>query len=277
VAKRVVLISGAAGGIGRATVDRFLASGYEVRGIDLDPAVESRRGESYRGLRADVRVSDQVRSAIEELVGDLSLAHVVALAGGFLDEEKRLLDERMDDAVEAFRASVELNLTGQFILAFAALPRLREAAGDRSITLCSTLNALGGFGGPAYSAAKAGLIGMMHSLAAPLGVQGIRVNVVAPGIIRTPPVERQAKDYGEAKIFERVGRTIPLRRVGMPDDVATAIEAVAHRMTYVTDDVVRVDGGRLLAREPPRRFDRLRMRMRRRLRHPPGLGRRTGD
>jgi NAD(P)-dependent dehydrogenase (short-subunit alcohol dehydrogenase family) len=265
VSKGGVLITGAAGGIGMATVDRFLASGYEVAGIDLSPAVATLRPQGYRGKVADVTKPEQLVGAIEELLHDLELRHVVGLAGAVVTAEKNILERDAGAAAEAFAESISLNLTGQFSLVHAALPRLERADGDRSITLCSSVNALRGFGAPAYSGAKAGLIGMMHALAEPLGRLGIRINVVAPGTTRTPLLSAEAAEAGDPMALERRAQEIPLGRIGEPDDVGGAIESLADRLTFVSDEVIRVDGGQVLAPvgSPSRRTDRRRHRMRR--------------
>ena len=273
MSKGAVLISGAAGGIGTATVDRFLASGYQVAGIDLSPSVETLRSGSYRGGVVDVREPGQLVPALEELLSGVELKHVVSLAGAVVEEEKSLLAERDSvAATEGFAKSIALNLTSQFSLVHAALPLLERSEGDRSIALCSSINALRGFGNPAYSAAKAGLAGMMHALAAPLGRQGIRINVVAPGTTRTPLVDREMGRHGDPTRLERVARDIPLGRTGEPEDVAAVIESLADRMTFVTDEVVRIDGGQTLA--PPHGpangpVDRWRRAVRRRLHNRP--------
>jgi NAD(P)-dependent dehydrogenase (short-subunit alcohol dehydrogenase family) len=271
VGKGAVLISGAAGGIGGATVDRFLASGYEVVGIDLDPEVETLRPDGYRGKVADVTKPEQVAAAVDEAVGELELRHVVGLAGGLLPEETDVLRERDPVAAAAiFGASVSLNLSGQFSLVHASLPRLERARGDRSIVLCSSVNALRGYGAPAYSAAKAGLIGMMHALATPLGRLGIRVNVVAPGTTRTRRIEEEMVRADTPDRLDRQARETPLGRVAEPVDVAAVIESLADRLSHVTDEVIRVDGGHLPAPPPDRpRPDGWRRRVGRRLHNRP--------
>jgi NAD(P)-dependent dehydrogenase (short-subunit alcohol dehydrogenase family) len=265
VSKGAVLISGAAGGIGTATVDRFLASGYEVAGLDLSSAVETLRPGRYRGRVADVTKPDELAAALEDLLGDLELRHVVGLAGAALPQERDILLQPDPLAAEqAFSDTISLNLTGQFSLLHASMPRLERADGDRSIVLCSSVNALRGFGMPGYSAAKAGQIGMMHALATPLGRLGMRINVVAPGTTRTPLVEREIG--GDEQTWERWAEEIPLGRVAQPEDVAAAIESLADRLTLVTDEVIRVDGGQVLAQPAGRGPDRVK-RWRRRVRH----------
>jgi NAD(P)-dependent dehydrogenase (short-subunit alcohol dehydrogenase family) len=259
VSKGAVLISGAAGGIGTATVDRFLAMGYDVAGIDLAPSVETLRSGSYRGKVADVTEPAQLTAAVDELLENLELRHVVGLAGRVLPDEAGSNWPDVPAAVGGFSRSVSLNLTGQFALICAALPKLDAADGDRSITLCSSVNALRGYGAPAYSAAKAGLIGLTHALATPLGKRGIRINVVAPGTTDTPLIEEEMRRGNDPSRLDRAAREIPLGRVAVPGDVAAAIESLADRMTYVTDEVIKVDGGRLLAdpvAAPPSRLKR---------------------
>jgi meso-butanediol dehydrogenase/(S,S)-butanediol dehydrogenase/diacetyl reductase len=271
VGKGAVLISGAAGAIGSATVDRFLASGYEVVGIDLDPEVETLRADRYRGKVADVTKPEQLATAVEEAAGDFELRHLVGLAGGLLPAETDVLRERDPAAAAAtFGASLSLNLSGQFSLVHASLPRLERAQGDRSIVLCSSVNALRGYGAPAYSAAKAGLIGMMHALATPLGRLGIRVNVVAPGTTRTRRFEEDMIRAGAPDGIDKQAQETPLGRVAEPVDVAAVIESLADRLPHVTDEVIRVDGGHLLARPPDgRRPDGWRRRVGRRLHNRP--------
>jgi NAD(P)-dependent dehydrogenase (short-subunit alcohol dehydrogenase family) len=267
VSDRTVLISGAAGGIGAATVDRFIAAGYTVAGVDTSPSVEGLRPQRYRGKVADVTKPVELAAAVDELLAGLELRHVVGLAGRVLPVERDiLLQEDAGAAANGFASSVALNLTGQFSLIHAALPRLNEASGDRSIVICSSVNALRGYGAPAYSAAKAGLIGLMHALATPLGRLGVRINIVAPGTTRTPLVEREVADDSGA--LDRKARQIPLGRIAGPEDVAAVIESLADRLTYVTDEIVTIDGGHLLAQPdvpPPRRLARWRRRVRRRL------------
>jgi NAD(P)-dependent dehydrogenase (short-subunit alcohol dehydrogenase family) len=274
VSKGAVLISGAAGGIGTATVDRFLASGYEVAGIDISPAVEGLRPERYRGAVADVTEPGQLAAAVDRLLDGLELKHVVGLAGRVVPAEGNILSIRDPGAAtEAFDSSLSLNLSAQFTLIHATLEWLGHARGDRSITLCSSVNALRGYGVPAYSAAKAGLTGMMHALATPLGARGIRINVVAPGTTRTPLLESDLANASDPTAMDRKEQEVPLGRIGMPEDVAAVIESLADRMTYVTDEVIKVDGGHLLAqpldRGPLRIVERVRRGVGRRLRGRP--------
>src|SRR5262249_42082994 len=125
----------------------------------IDPAVESLRDGAYSGAIADVRDESGLGSACDRLLEGTSLRHVVGLAGGLVDEEPNLVEKPLDEGVRGFEASLALNLTGQYALIYSCFERLAAGHGDRSITLCSSVNALQSHGAPGYSAAKAGLIG----------------------------------------------------------------------------------------------------------------------
>lgn len=244
----MILVTGAAGAIGRATVRAFLAAGHGVVGLDRDPVVAELAGDGcYAGFAVDVRDERAVAETVAAARSRGPLHHLIGIAGGALPDEPPTQDDPVRLEPDTFRASLELNLTSQFVVLRAALPWLRESAGqDRSITFTSSWNGLTGAGMPAYSAAKAGLIGMMHALAAPLGAEGIRVNVVAPGTIRTPRTERiWAHDAGH---WERLEAGTALGRLGTPDDVARTYLALATQLTHVTGQVLVVDGGQMVKR-----------------------------
>lgn len=237
----VVLVTGSAGAIGTATVRRFLEAGYGVVGLDREEP-DGPEDPAYAAFRVDLLEGDALQAAIAEARGTGPLRHVVGIAGGALPEEPRTQDDPALLDPDAFRASIELNLVTQWRVLHAVTPWLREGAGaDRSVTFTSSFNALSGQGMPAYSAAKAGLIGMTRALTGPLGAEGIRVNVVAPGTIRTPRTERVWAHVPDH--FERLEATTALGRLGTPDDVARAYLALARDLTHVTGQVLVVDGG----------------------------------
>jgi NAD(P)-dependent dehydrogenase (short-subunit alcohol dehydrogenase family) len=244
----VTLVTGAAGAIGSATVRLFVEAGFHVVGLDRDPGVACVAPQRYTGLQVDLTDESALAAAIDAAEHTGDLAHVVGIAGGALPEEPRTQDDPAALEPELFRASIEANLTTQFLVMRAALPWLRRNSGvDRSITLTSSFNALTGCGMPAYSAAKAGLIGMMHALTGPLGAEGIRVNVVAPGTVRTPRTERI---WGHVPgHFERLEAATALGTLAMPEDVGRAFLALATMLTHVTGQVLVVDGGQMIKRE----------------------------
>jgi meso-butanediol dehydrogenase/(S,S)-butanediol dehydrogenase/diacetyl reductase len=248
---QVVLVTGAAGAIGGATVHAFLGAGFTVVGIDRDESVLSSGAapdaDRYTGLRVDLEDDDAVAVALAEAEDTGELIHVVGIAGGALDEEPPTASDPVLLDPKVFRASIEANLVSQFVLLRAALPWLRRStSANRSVALTSSWNALAGVGMPAYSAAKAGLIGMTRALTSPLGAEGIRVNVVAPGTIRTPRTERIWA--GAEGHFQRLEATSALGHLGTPDDVARTFVALAVDLVHVTGQVLVVDGGQTVKR-----------------------------
>ena len=238
---RTVVISGAAGAIGAATVDAFLERGLAVIGIDRRPG-RAASHDRYQHLLVDVGDEAALLEGLS-LVTDLApVAHVVGIAGGALPDEPTLRDDPGRIDMDLFRASVEANLTSQFCLVRTTLTLLAgEPDADRSISLISSFNASSAQGMPAYSAAKAGLVGMMHGLVEPLGRTGIRVNVVAPGTVRTPRTEALWADVPGH--FDRLVAGTALGRLATPSDVAAAFVALALDLRHVTGQVLTVDGG----------------------------------
>ena len=244
----VVLVTGAGGAIGGATAQAFLEQGFDVVGFDLD--LGSRvmpAGDRYLGLVVDVRDQTAVADAMARAADRGPLRHLIGVAGGALHEEPRTQDDPGALSPDVFRSSVEVNLISQFTVLHAAVGWLYDSGpGDRSVTFTSSFNALSGQGMPAYSAAKAGLVGMMHALTGPLGRAGIRVNVVAPGTIRTPRTERIWGD--DPDHFARLEATTAIGRLGRPEDVAATFVGLATTLTHVTGQVLVVDGGQMTKR-----------------------------
>jgi len=235
-----IVVTGAAGAIGSAVANAFLDRAYAVIGIDVQSVVDV-RPSTYRHVVADVRELDELRDVAASL-GDTPLRHVVGVAGGALPEE--VVAKDVDDLeLGVFRRSLDLNLVSQYATVRAFLPSLRAAPSgrDRSITAISSLNALLGMDMPAYSAAKAGLIGMVRVLARMLGPEAIRVNAVAPGTVRTARTEGIWRD--DPGHFERLEAQAPLGRLTTPAEVGRAVCSLALDLTAVTGQVLVVDSG----------------------------------
>src|SRR5688572_17515449 len=239
---RTVLITGAAGAIGTATTTAFLRRGLAVLGVDRQSAPQREASDRYVHVVAEL-TDLQGLGAIDEALSRMPpLAHLIGIAGGALPDEPATQHDLEAVRPELFRASLEANLTSQFLALQTAMPRLRAQQGEnRSITLTSSFNALSAQGMPAYSAAKAGLVGLMHGSVHPLGALGIRINVVAPGTVRTPRTERLwAADPGH---FTRLEAGTALGRLAVPEDVAAVFIALSLDFLHVTGQVLTVDGG----------------------------------
>jgi NAD(P)-dependent dehydrogenase (short-subunit alcohol dehydrogenase family) len=229
-----VLVTGAAGGIGTATVQAFLGAGFDVVGLDRQPAPGQ---PGYTHVVLDLLDDGAVRDAVAEAG---ALQHVVCIAGGALMPEKTT-DDPAELELEVWRASLDQNLTAAFITLQAALAGLRQLEGDRSISFVSSTDALLSCGLPAYAAAKAGLIGLVRALTGPLGAEGIRINAVAPGDI---PTERNVAEWGHIDgWYSRMREATALDRLVTADEVGAAFLAVATQLTSLTGQTIVVDGG----------------------------------
>lgn len=242
-ARSVAVVSGAAGAIGSAVVGRLVSRGVFVIASDRDPAGLDRLAERHPGWVEAVPGHLPESGALSHVAAAIdaagSLHHVAAIAGGASAGELGAAAADLD--LEAFRGSIEQNLSAVWALIHTCLPHLLSARGDRSITLCSSRNALAGHGIPAYSAAKAGLHGLMHPLAVELGPAGVRVNAVAPGQVATPfALEYHADQPGH---FDRIAQASCLGRLATEDDVAAAFAALALDLRAVSGQTILVDAG----------------------------------
>lgn len=244
---RTIIVSGAAGAIGTATVRRFLERDFTVLGVDLRGS--DNLGPAHHHVIADLSDADITRSAIDGALENLPPAvHSIGIAGGALPEEPATQNDIGAVDPSLFRASIDANLTTQFVFMQAVLRHMhRPLEGDRSITLTSSFNALSAHGMPAYSAAKAGIIGLMYGSLVPLGRIGIRINVVAPGTVRTPRTEHLWAPVPDH--FAKLEAAAALGRLAQPDDVARTFAALALEMPHVTGQVLVVDGGQIAAHE----------------------------
>ena len=229
-----VLITGACGGIGSATVHAFREAGYEVLGLDIEPAPER---DGFECRVADLTDPAAVRDALD---GAGPIRHVISIAGGALPAEKARPDIA-ELPLETFRASVELNLISAFVTLQAALPHMRALDGDRSIAFTTSTDAMVSYGLPAYAAAKAGLVGLVRSLVTPLGAEGVRINAVAPGDI---PTQRNLREWAHLPShYDEIAARTPLGRLVTAADIAATFLAIAHGVSSITGQVIVVDGG----------------------------------
>lgn len=231
-----VLVTGAAGAIGSATVRRFLDRGCDVTGLDVKAAaVDLSDDPSYTGLcgdAADAQVLERCAAGLGRL------DHLVCVAGGAHADE--VTDPRGMAGPAVWEATLRNNLTAPYLALLACLPLL-EASPDASVTFVSSVNATDHYGLAAYSAAKAGLLGLMAGVLGPMGAAGVRVNTVVPGTVPTPrTLDAWSVRTGH---FERMVDGVPLGRLGRPDDVAAAIAAFALDLRHAHGAQLVVDGG----------------------------------
>ncbi|MFE2427567.1 SDR family NAD(P)-dependent oxidoreductase [Streptomyces sp. NPDC059373] len=237
-----VLITGAGQGIGAATAHRFAAEGARVLVTDRDgaraegaAAAVRQRGGTAEALACDVTDRTAVEAAVAyaaERFGGLDV--LVNNACACHPDEPRFEDQPDDTWYE----DIEVTLTGAMRCARAALPRLAAAGGRGSVVNIGSVNGIIDFGNHAYSAAKAGLASLTRTLSAHAAPRGVRVNLVAPGTIRTPAWA------GRDDQLDRLAPVYPLGRVGEPEDIAAAVAFLASPdAAWITGITLPVDGG----------------------------------
>lgn len=236
---RGAIVTGAARGIGKAIAGRLAREGANVAGLDIDEAELRTTMAEIDGhaVTANLRDPEAVDAAVQhavEALGGLSI--VVNNAGVARDAVVSEL------TLEDWDTVLELDLRSYFLMTKAALPALKETARAGRIINISSRAYLGNPGQANYSAAKAGVIGLTRALALELGRDQITVNAIAPGMIDTAFVRSHPKADA---IIERAVKSTPLRRLGLPEDIAGAAAFLASDDAgYVTGDVLHVTGGR---------------------------------
>jgi meso-butanediol dehydrogenase/(S,S)-butanediol dehydrogenase/diacetyl reductase len=238
--KPVVLITGASAGIGDAIARRFAAGGYDIVAV-------ARRRDRLEQLARDLAGTARV----EIVAGDVSTPGIPEQAVELAVKTFGRLDCLVNNAGSGKWAPVhetddatldeviDISMKAPFRFCRAAIPKM--AAGSSIINVGSVFGTLGGLDGGIYCAVKAGLVGLTQTMAAQYGAQGIRTNLVAPGVIKTD-MTREAWD---APAFQRLNHEMtPFNREGTPEDVANAIFFLASDQgSYINGQTIALDGG----------------------------------
>jgi NAD(P)-dependent dehydrogenase (short-subunit alcohol dehydrogenase family) len=233
------LVTGAARGIGLATAKRFLADGYRVALLDIDGETLQRAvaaldaSERSLALTCDVAVADQVEAAVAQAKARFgSLDSLVNNAG------TAVFKPALETTLAEFQRTLDVNLTGPFLMTKACVPLMRSGAAIVNITSISGLR--GSAMRVAYGTSKAALAHMTKQFALELSVRGIRVNAVAPGPVDTA----MAKAVHSPAIRADYHDAIPLGRYGLEEELAEAIFFLcSERASYITGQTLAVDGG----------------------------------
>jgi 3-oxoacyl-[acyl-carrier protein] reductase len=247
VQDRVALVTGAAQGIGAAVAKRLAAGGAKVGVLDLQREAAQQvadeitsAGGAAIGLGADVSKRDQVQAAVDTLVGEFGGLQILVNNAGVIRDN--LLFKMTDDD---WTLVMEVHLRGAFLCSQIAQQHMVAAKYGRIVSMSST-SATGNRGQANYSTAKAGLQGFTKTLAIELGPFGITANAIAPGFIETAMTKATAERLGVTidQFREGVAASVPVRRGGVPEDIANVVAFfAAEESGYVTGQVLYVDGG----------------------------------
>jgi NAD(P)-dependent dehydrogenase (short-subunit alcohol dehydrogenase family) len=243
---KVAVITGGAGpnGLGFATARLMAAQGARVAILDLARAepetAATRLGEGHLGVVADVTDKASCEAAVAAVLQAFGRIDVLVNNAGITQPVKTL-----DITGADYDRVLDVSLRGTLYMSQAVLPAMRAAQGGSIVCISSVSAQRGGgiFGGPHYSAAKAGVLGLAKAMAREFGSDGIRVNSITPGLIETDITQGKLTETKKAEIAE----SIPLARLGRAADVAGACVFLASELSaYCTGITLDVNGGMLI-------------------------------
>ena len=234
---KVVLITGASGGIGKAITKKFATAGAKVALNDIAPAEENLKklaeelGSRY--FLADVSKLEEVEKMVENIQKEFGRLDVLVNNAGITQD--RTLAKMTK---EEWQKVIDIDLTGVFNCSKAVLPLIIANQG-KIVNISSLVGQRGNFGQTNYAAAKAGIIGFTKALSKEVGRFGVTVNAIAPGFIETRLTENLPPE-----LKETIKKFTPLGRFGKPEEIANLIFFLAsEEASFITGAVINIDGG----------------------------------
>ncbi|MBQ4646205.1 MAG: 3-oxoacyl-[Candidatus Gastranaerophilales bacterium] len=239
MSEKLALVTGGSRGIGKACALKLAQAGYDVvinyagNTEAATKTVEEIKalGVEAEAYRFDISNQSEVDENIARIVEKYGRIDILVNNAGITRDD---LFIRMDS--EKWNAVINTNLNSAFYVSKPVVKVMMKQRSGAIVNMASIVGVYGNIGQANYCAAKAGLIGFTKSLAKELGSRNIRVNAIAPGFIETD----MTKDLGNTEEFLKL---IPLKRMGKPEDIAAAVKFLAVDSTYVTGQVLEVDGG----------------------------------
>ena len=240
---KIVLITGATGGIGRGICKLFQQQGAELAIVGRDKAkLEAFRQSELpdgvvRTYAADLSEESNIAKLVAQVEEDCGKIDVLINNAGITKDNLSL-----KISSEAWHKVLDTNLTSSFLLSKAVLPGMLKHRFGRIINMTSVVGVVGNAGQSNYAASKAGLIGMSKSMALEVASRGITINCLAPGFIKTPMT-----DVLPDKAKEKVLENIPMAYMGTPEDVAhAALFLASDEAGYITGQTIHVNGGMVM-------------------------------
>jgi 2-hydroxycyclohexanecarboxyl-CoA dehydrogenase len=242
---KIALVTGAAGGIGRAICRRFVEESVRVAALDIDEPglgrLASEVGEAALvPVACDISNHGAVAEAVSGLIARLGRIDILINNAGW-DAPKQFLDTTPDFWTKV----IAINLLGPLNLHHTVLPHMVAAKGGAVVNIASDAGRVGSSGEAVYSACKGGIIAFTKTLARECARHGIRLNAVCPGPTDTPLLRSflEEGEYGQ-KLYEGLKRAIPLRRLGEPGDLPGIVAFLASADAgFITGEVISVSGG----------------------------------
>jgi len=233
---KIAIITGGGRGIGKAITNRYLNEGATVILAELDEQSGKNTSDSIgcHFVKTDISHEDSVNSLFEYVKTKFSRLDILVNNAGILQDSTL---KKMDS--DQFDSVINVNLRGTYLCGKAAADIMVTQGSGVILNAASVVAHNGNFGQTNYVASKAGVIGMTKVWARELGKDGIRVNAIAPGFIKTDMTAGMPE-----KIIRMMGDKVPLKRWGTPEDVANAYTFLASDLaSYITGTVLNVDGG----------------------------------
>lgn len=245
MSQRIAVVTGAGSGIGRASALALAKAGYAVvvagrRKDELDKTVAMAGGATVVAVPTDVADEASVAALFKTVKDRFGRIDVLFNNAGITQPRKTI-----DISESDYDAVLDVSLRGTLLMSQAVIPAMQKQKSGSIISTSSVSAQRGGgiLGGPHYSAAKAGVLGLTRAMAREFGVDGIRVNAITPGLIATDIIRGKISEDRKSAIAD----DIPLGRLGRPDDIAGAVVFLASDLaSYCTGITLDVNGGMLI-------------------------------
>lgn len=245
---RFAVVTGAGRGIGRGIALELARQGFagvavvDLLGSNADSVAAELSGAGCRALAIQADLTDQAQAgdAVAKAVGEFGRIHALVNNAGWDRVEPFL-----ESSPETWEKIININFKAQLYVSRALLPHLIERGGGRIINIASDAGRVGSMGEAVYSGMKGAVISFSKSLAREMARHRITVNVVCPGLTETPLMEEiRGTSEWSSRVMESITRSIPLRRLGQPADIAAAVAFFASPAAeYITGQTISVSGG----------------------------------